>query len=92
MFHFFRKPPESKKPSVPETEADGFVLLGQSCQLSSSLGGYRCSKNGTTFPLSSKVPVFLLQLPCADALTWLHLEFRRQLQKVEPLAVGRYNR
>ncbi|XP_070950974.1 UBAP1-MVB12-associated (UMA)-domain containing protein 1 isoform X3 [Macaca nemestrina] len=30
MFHFFRKPPESKKPSVPETEADGFVLLGLS--------------------------------------------------------------
>ena len=29
MFHFFRKPPESKKPSVPETEADGFVLLGE---------------------------------------------------------------
>ncbi|KAL1788226.1 hypothetical protein HispidOSU_015328 [Sigmodon hispidus] len=28
MFHFFRKPPESKKPSVPEPEADGFVLLG----------------------------------------------------------------
>ncbi|KAM5255667.1 UBAP1-MVB12-associated (UMA)-domain containing protein 1 [Ctenodactylus gundi] len=28
MFHFFRKPPESKKPSVPETETDGFVLLG----------------------------------------------------------------
>ncbi|XP_077621473.1 UBAP1-MVB12-associated (UMA)-domain containing protein 1 [Crocuta crocuta] len=28
MFHFFRKFPESKKPSVPETEADGFVLLG----------------------------------------------------------------
>ncbi|XP_014440545.1 UBAP1-MVB12-associated (UMA)-domain containing protein 1 [Tupaia chinensis] len=28
MFHFFRKPVESKKPSVPETEADGFVLLG----------------------------------------------------------------
>ncbi|XP_045420819.1 UBAP1-MVB12-associated (UMA)-domain containing protein 1 [Lemur catta] len=28
MFHFFRKPPESKKPSVPETEADGFVLIG----------------------------------------------------------------
>ncbi|XP_020958080.1 UBAP1-MVB12-associated (UMA)-domain containing protein 1 isoform X2 [Sus scrofa] len=28
MFHFFRKPPESKKPSVPEMEADGFVLLG----------------------------------------------------------------
>ncbi|KAK2489891.1 hypothetical protein MC885_005027, partial [Smutsia gigantea] len=27
MFHFFRKPPESKKPSTPETEADGFVLL-----------------------------------------------------------------
>ncbi|KAF4019954.1 hypothetical protein G4228_011773 [Cervus hanglu yarkandensis] len=30
MFHFFRKPPESKKPSVPETEADGFVLLALS--------------------------------------------------------------
>ncbi|KAM7120142.1 UBAP1-MVB12-associated (UMA)-domain containing protein 1 isoform 6-T6 [Molossus nigricans] len=28
MFHFFRKPLEPKKPSVPETEADGFVLLG----------------------------------------------------------------
>ncbi|XP_032448309.1 UBAP1-MVB12-associated (UMA)-domain containing protein 1 isoform X2 [Lynx canadensis] len=28
MFHFFRKSPESKKPTVPETEADGFVLLG----------------------------------------------------------------
>ncbi|KFO29953.1 hypothetical protein H920_08646 [Fukomys damarensis] len=27
MFHFFRKPPESKKPSVSEIEADGFVLL-----------------------------------------------------------------
>lgn len=28
MFHFFRRPAESKKPSVPEPEADGFVLLG----------------------------------------------------------------
>lgn len=28
MFHFFRKPAESKKPSGPEPEADGFVLLG----------------------------------------------------------------
>uniref|UniRef100_A0A8C2NEF5 Uncharacterized protein n=1 Tax=Capra hircus TaxID=9925 RepID=A0A8C2NEF5_CAPHI len=28
MFNLFRKPLESKKPSVPETEADGFVLLG----------------------------------------------------------------
>lgn len=28
MFHFFRKSPESKKSSVPEAEADGFVLLG----------------------------------------------------------------
>ncbi|CAD7690451.1 unnamed protein product [Nyctereutes procyonoides] len=25
MFHFFRKSPESKKPSVPDTEADGFT-------------------------------------------------------------------
>ncbi|XP_038175593.1 UBAP1-MVB12-associated (UMA)-domain containing protein 1 isoform X3 [Arvicola amphibius] len=46
MFHFFRKPPESRKPSVSEPEAesrkpsvsepeaDGFVLLGPSsdCQ------------------------------------------------------------
>ncbi|XP_034374789.1 UBAP1-MVB12-associated (UMA)-domain containing protein 1 [Arvicanthis niloticus] len=28
MLSFFRKPAESKKPSVPEPEADGFVLLG----------------------------------------------------------------
>nr|XP_013013737.1 UBAP1-MVB12-associated (UMA)-domain containing protein 1 isoform X1 [Cavia porcellus] len=28
MFHFFKKSPESKKPSVSDTEADGFVLLG----------------------------------------------------------------
>lgn len=28
MFHFFRKPVEPKKPSVSDTEADGFVLLG----------------------------------------------------------------
>jgi len=28
MFPFFRKSPESKKPSAPDTEADGFVLLG----------------------------------------------------------------
>ncbi|KAM6152301.1 UBAP1-MVB12-associated (UMA)-domain containing protein 1 [Erethizon dorsatum] len=28
MFHFFRKPPESKKPLVSEAEEDGFVLLG----------------------------------------------------------------
>ncbi|XP_012667971.1 UBAP1-MVB12-associated (UMA)-domain containing protein 1 [Otolemur garnettii] len=28
MFHFFRKSPESKKPSIPDTEADGFVLVG----------------------------------------------------------------
>uniref|UniRef100_A0A3Q2HN07 UBAP1-MVB12-associated (UMA) domain containing 1 n=2 Tax=Equus TaxID=9789 RepID=A0A3Q2HN07_HORSE len=27
MFHFFRKPPESKKSPVPETETDGFILL-----------------------------------------------------------------
>ncbi|KAI2544986.1 UMAD1 isoform 2 [Pan troglodytes] len=37
MFHFFRKPPESKKPSVPETEADGFVLLEASQRLSSDV-------------------------------------------------------
>ncbi|XP_048196033.1 UBAP1-MVB12-associated (UMA)-domain containing protein 1 isoform X2 [Perognathus longimembris pacificus] len=28
MFHFFRKRPEPKKPSEVETEADGFILLG----------------------------------------------------------------
>ncbi|KAM4874970.1 UBAP1-MVB12-associated (UMA)-domain containing protein 1 isoform 2-T2 [Thomomys bottae] len=27
MFHFFRKRPEPKKPTVAETEADGFILL-----------------------------------------------------------------
>ncbi|KAM9216064.1 UBAP1-MVB12-associated (UMA)-domain containing protein 1 isoform 3-T4 [Dugong dugon] len=32
MFHFFRKPPESKKPSVPEREADGFVFLGDTAE------------------------------------------------------------
>uniref|UniRef100_A0A2I2YJF9 UBAP1-MVB12-associated (UMA) domain containing 1 n=1 Tax=Gorilla gorilla gorilla TaxID=9595 RepID=A0A2I2YJF9_GORGO len=37
MFHFFRKPPESKKPSVPETEADGFVLLEASQKLYSDV-------------------------------------------------------
>ncbi|PNJ69901.1 UMAD1 isoform 7, partial [Pongo abelii] len=37
MFHFFRKPPESKKPSVPETEADGFVLLEASQRLYSDM-------------------------------------------------------
>ncbi|XP_054548360.1 UBAP1-MVB12-associated (UMA)-domain containing protein 1 isoform X4 [Talpa occidentalis] len=31
MFHFFRKPPELKKPAIPEREADGFVLLGSAC-------------------------------------------------------------
>ncbi|XP_074051475.1 UBAP1-MVB12-associated (UMA)-domain containing protein 1 isoform X4 [Macrotis lagotis] len=30
MFHFFRKPAEPKKAAVPEAEADGFVLLGDS--------------------------------------------------------------
>ncbi|XP_059113352.1 UBAP1-MVB12-associated (UMA)-domain containing protein 1 isoform X2 [Peromyscus eremicus] len=44
MFHFFRKPPESKKPSVPEPEADGFVLLGDTanemrCKTSEAEGG-----------------------------------------------------
>ncbi|XP_072506873.1 UBAP1-MVB12-associated (UMA)-domain containing protein 1 [Notamacropus eugenii] len=29
MFHFFRKPSEPKKAPVPEREADGFVLLGE---------------------------------------------------------------
>ncbi|EPQ13844.1 hypothetical protein D623_10033757 [Myotis brandtii] len=32
MFHFFRKPVEPKKPSVSDTEADGFVLLGMGCR------------------------------------------------------------
>ncbi|XP_025859609.2 UBAP1-MVB12-associated (UMA)-domain containing protein 1 isoform X3 [Vulpes vulpes] len=38
MFHFFRKSPESKKPSVSDTEADGFVLLehyGVNCRAAS---------------------------------------------------------
>ncbi|XP_013371514.1 PREDICTED: UBAP1-MVB12-associated (UMA)-domain containing protein 1 isoform X2 [Chinchilla lanigera] len=37
MFHFFRKPPESKKPSVSETEADGFVLLGTGADTGNTL-------------------------------------------------------
>lgn len=44
MFHFFRKPPESKKPPVPETEeADGFVLVGDTAnEQRSKTSGIEC--------------------------------------------------
>ncbi|XP_052029199.1 UBAP1-MVB12-associated (UMA)-domain containing protein 1 [Apodemus sylvaticus] len=55
MFHFFRKPAESKKPSVPEPEADGFVLLGDTanemrCKTSAAEGSQslETSKEGTS--------------------------------------------
>ncbi|XP_042551956.1 UBAP1-MVB12-associated (UMA)-domain containing protein 1 isoform X1 [Dipodomys spectabilis] len=31
MFNFFRKRPEPKKPSVAETEADGFIFIDSDC-------------------------------------------------------------
>ncbi|XP_042551959.1 UBAP1-MVB12-associated (UMA)-domain containing protein 1 isoform X3 [Dipodomys spectabilis] len=35
MFNFFRKRPEPKKPSVAETEADGFIFIGNTGELQS---------------------------------------------------------
>ncbi|XP_016048074.1 UBAP1-MVB12-associated (UMA)-domain containing protein 1 isoform X2 [Erinaceus europaeus] len=51
MFHFFRKPPESKKPSVPETEADGFVLLGETTD------EQRVAVSSETSEVESNVPL-----------------------------------
>uniref|UniRef100_A0A8C8Z815 UBAP1-MVB12-associated (UMA) domain containing 1 n=1 Tax=Prolemur simus TaxID=1328070 RepID=A0A8C8Z815_PROSS len=51
MFHFFRKPPESKKPSVPETEADGFVLIGDTAN------EQRMSAKGKTPEVEGKQPL-----------------------------------
>ncbi|PNI57833.1 UMAD1 isoform 7 [Pan troglodytes] len=53
MFHFFRKPPESKKPSVPETEADGFVLLGDTTD------EQRMTERGKTSDIEANQPLEL---------------------------------
>lgn len=50
MFHFFRKPPESKKPSVSEREADGFVLLGDTAD------EQRMAARGTTSEVEGDQP------------------------------------
>ncbi|XP_066096305.1 UBAP1-MVB12-associated (UMA)-domain containing protein 1 [Saccopteryx bilineata] len=50
MFHFFRKPPEPKKPSVPETEADGFVLLGDTANEQKMAERGKSSEEGSNQP------------------------------------------
>ncbi|XP_053511054.1 UBAP1-MVB12-associated (UMA)-domain containing protein 1 isoform X3 [Artibeus jamaicensis] len=50
MFHFFRKPPESKSPSTPEKEADGFVLLGDTAN------EQRAAARGTTSEAEGSPP------------------------------------
>ncbi|NWT96816.1 UMAD1 protein, partial [Urocynchramus pylzowi] len=45
MFSFFRKSQESKKVTVPEKEADGFVIVGDTADDQS-----RDSKDKTSFP------------------------------------------
>ncbi|XP_072821041.1 UBAP1-MVB12-associated (UMA)-domain containing protein 1 isoform X2 [Vicugna pacos] len=67
MFHFFRKPPEPKKPSVPETEADGFVLLGDTAH------EQRVAAKGKTSDVEGNQPleeeVSILQNSSLDPLT-----------------------
>uniref|UniRef100_A0A8I6B0V5 Glucocorticoid induced 1 n=1 Tax=Rattus norvegicus TaxID=10116 RepID=A0A8I6B0V5_RAT len=70
MFHFFRKPAESKKPSVPEPEADGFVLLGDTanevrCKTSEAEG----SQSSEISALSQHQRGFLWQQMGTDAET-----------------------
>ncbi|XP_070280437.1 UBAP1-MVB12-associated (UMA)-domain containing protein 1 isoform X3 [Myotis yumanensis] len=50
MFHFFRKPVEPKKPSVSDTEADGFVLLGE------TENEQRMAARGTTSEVEGNQP------------------------------------
>ncbi|XP_054045351.1 UBAP1-MVB12-associated (UMA)-domain containing protein 1 isoform X3 [Rissa tridactyla] len=45
MFSFFRKSQDSKKVTVPEREADGFVIVGETIDDQS-----RESKDKTSFP------------------------------------------
>ncbi|XP_072821044.1 UBAP1-MVB12-associated (UMA)-domain containing protein 1 isoform X3 [Vicugna pacos] len=58
MFHFFRKPPEPKKPSVPETEADGFVLLGDTAH------EQRVAAKGKTSDVEGNQPLEGLSISC----------------------------
>ncbi|XP_042637364.1 UBAP1-MVB12-associated (UMA)-domain containing protein 1 [Orycteropus afer afer] len=53
MFHFFRKPPESKKPPTPEREADGFVLLGDTANEQRMAAGGNSSEVEGNQPLES---------------------------------------
>ncbi|KAI5149037.1 Ubap1-Mvb12-Associated (Uma)-Domain Containing Protein 1 [Manis pentadactyla] len=53
MFHFFRKPPESKKPSTPETEADGFVLLGDTASEERIAARGKTSEGDSNQPLET---------------------------------------
>uniref|UniRef100_A0A667G030 UBAP1-MVB12-associated (UMA) domain containing 1 n=1 Tax=Lynx canadensis TaxID=61383 RepID=A0A667G030_LYNCA len=53
MFHFFRKSPESKKPTVPETEADGFVLLGDTAHEQRMAARGKTSEEEGNQPLES---------------------------------------
>ncbi|XP_028926896.1 UBAP1-MVB12-associated (UMA)-domain containing protein 1 [Ornithorhynchus anatinus] len=43
MFSFFRKTPDPKKTSVPEREADGFVLLGDTANEQRAASGAQTS-------------------------------------------------
>ncbi|XP_053409624.1 UBAP1-MVB12-associated (UMA)-domain containing protein 1 [Nycticebus coucang] len=56
MFHFFRKPPESKKPSVPDTEADGFVLVGDTANEKRMSGRGKTSEVEGNQPLEPGKP------------------------------------
>ncbi|NWI21421.1 UMAD1 protein, partial [Crypturellus soui] len=51
MFSFFRKSQESKKVAVPEREADGFVIVGDTVDDQS-----RESKDKTLFPETRPMP------------------------------------
>ncbi|XP_063523608.1 UBAP1-MVB12-associated (UMA)-domain containing protein 1 isoform X2 [Pongo pygmaeus] len=68
MFHFFRKPPESKKPSVPETEADGFVLLGDTTD------EQRMAARGKTSDIEANQPLE----SSASTSHWLNLTRRQK--------------
>ncbi|XP_072821045.1 UBAP1-MVB12-associated (UMA)-domain containing protein 1 isoform X4 [Vicugna pacos] len=68
MFHFFRKPPEPKKPSVPETEADGFVLLGDTAH------EQRVAAKGKTSDVEGNQPLEdLVELPSGDVFVKLFI-------------------
>ncbi|XP_069630665.1 UBAP1-MVB12-associated (UMA)-domain containing protein 1 isoform X4 [Haliaeetus albicilla] len=51
MFSFFRKSQDSKKVTVPEREADGFVIVGDTIDDQS-----RESKDKTSFPETNQPP------------------------------------